>query len=68
MSLSEDLKNWPGCSQCVHFELGKCKAFPKGIPMSIASGSYPHLKPYPEQKGDYVFEQKVVDKLGENLS
>ena len=46
------------CDKCKHlFEDGlKCKAFPKEIPILIASGQFDHRKEYPGQENDIVFE------------
>lgn len=62
----------PKCHQrqCRHFEGAKsvsststdtvkvvCPAFPDGIPDDIAYGSNKHLKPYPGQRGFFIFEK-----------
>ena len=40
--------DWPGCGSCKHLHRRKpgkwtCEAFPRGIPMPIASGHIDHL-------------------------
>lgn len=61
----------PNCHRraCKHFlglvqphddesgEWPNCKAFPQGIPVSIAYGAVPHDKPYP-QDGGYRYERE----------
>lgn len=43
------------CNNCKHYGdkygLGRCKAFPDGIPVPIASGDILHNKPYKDDKG-----------------
>jgi len=60
----------PNCykRKCIHFtgvsqpdgteltERVVCKAFPEGIPDPIAYGLVKHVRPYPGQKNDIVFE------------
>jgi hypothetical protein len=50
------------CNYCKHsiFSLEKilCKAFPDGIPKNILIGQFQHVKPYPNQSNDIVFEEK----------
>ena len=61
----------PNCFKrnCKHFEGVKwfgeeessernfCKAFPDGIPSEISYGNNEHLKVYPEQDNDIVYER-----------
>ena len=47
------------CWDCIHVnkkEIGKCKAFPDGIPFEILSGEVSHDKPLPNQNNNIVFE------------
>ena len=42
------------CNKCKHFRgrwVGTCKAFPKGIPIEIASGEVSHRNAYKGDKG-----------------
>ena len=43
------------CNNCKHYGddygLGKCKAFPDGIPLPIAAGNILHDKPFNGDKG-----------------
>ena len=48
------------CLNCKHFNLkkwGTCKAYPKGIPFEITSGTVDHRMPYSEDNG-IVFEER----------
>lgn len=38
-------------------EVVACDAFPKGIPEEISYGENNHLKPFPGQENDIVFEK-----------
>jgi hypothetical protein len=38
-------------------EMNSCEAFPKGIPAEIAYGNNRHLKPFPGQDNDVIFEK-----------
>ena len=51
---------WPGCRFCRHFreKSGTCEAFPKGIPLEVASGEVPHLAPLRGQLDKVVFTEK----------
>ena len=48
------------CAECVYFDLitMTCKAFPKGIPVSLLSGDKKHREPWKSQKNKIVFEPK----------
>jgi hypothetical protein len=52
--------NWLGCAHCVHYipGTGNCAAFPKAIPMAIASGDMHHDRVLKGQTGDFVFTPK----------
>lgn len=42
----------PGCAYCTHSnDNGTCDAFPDRIPFAIASGEFPHDRPYPGDRG-----------------
>ena len=44
------------CTWCQYFRgQARCKAFPKGIPVSVWLGVRPHDKVLPDQEGDFVF-------------
>lgn len=51
------------CFKCKHFDKFKigCRAFPKGIPEEITSGSNKHSKPLKGQKNDLVFTPIEMD-------
>ena len=42
--------------------LGKCVAFPKGIPKDIMFKDFDHTKKHPDQKNDIIF--KPIKKNG----
>jgi len=47
------------CEKCKYYDgkwTGTCKAFPKGIPIAIASGQVGHRKKFPGQENDIIFE------------
>jgi len=46
---------WGGCRACAHWRVGRCVAFPKGIPLMIVGGEVDHMVPRPGQVGDTVF-------------
>ena len=50
----------PQCMECKHFKmgLGKCDAFPKGIPDEIKSNYHDHTKPFKGDNG-ITFEKKI---------
>lgn len=69
------MKMEPQCSKrrCKHFQgftpdededkqRPVCKAFPKGIPDSIAYGNDKHLVPLKGQKGKTVFKKRKKNK------
>lgn len=40
------------CLQCVRkTDIGKCEAFPDGIPREIMSGEHDHTEPFPNDNG-----------------
>ena len=39
-------------------ETNACSAFPKGIPDQIAYGKNPHIKPWPGQDNDIIYEKE----------
>jgi len=42
----------PQCTYCVHLtDVGRCRAFPAGIPASILMGDFDHTEPYPGDHG-----------------
>ncbi|MGH2587010.1 MAG: hypothetical protein ACRDJE_19015 [Dehalococcoidia bacterium] len=52
---------WGGCGACVHFRKDTtCLAFPRRIPIQIASGEIDHLVVRPGQAGTTIFESKPV--------
>lgn len=47
-------KKIQSCLTCKHIDrenVHRCKAFPQGIPLPIALGGIPHIKPYKGDKG-----------------
>lgn len=53
----------PICINCKYFdrknlEKNVCEAFPEGIPGDILSCEFTHIKKYPGQKNDIVFEEE----------
>ena len=48
------------CLMCKNYAKRKivdqCSAFPKGIPFAIVSTEFVHIKKYPNQENDIVFE------------
>lgn len=48
------------CKNCVHFDRLSlsCKAFFKGIPITILSGDKKHREPWKSQKNKIVFKAK----------
>ena len=45
------------CAMCKNYTYdGKCKAFPKGVDVSVATGKNDHSKPLKGQKNTIVFE------------
>lgn len=54
-------RRWGGCLRCVHFRRDDtCIAYPRQIPIPIASGEVDHLVVRPGQVGDTVFEPRPV--------
>jgi hypothetical protein len=50
-------ERWGGCRVCKHFRPDMtCAAYPRRIPIVIASGEVDHLIVRPGQVGDTVFE------------
>ena len=49
------MKPGVNCNNCKYYGdnygLGRCKAFPDGIPLPIAAGDFLHSKPYEGDKG-----------------
>ena len=46
------------CIGCKNYQLlGKCKAFPKGIPNEILTGEKNHSKTSPKQKNNIIFDE-----------
>lgn len=59
-----------GCLYCKHMDInyiGRCKAFPKGIPIEINNGEVIHNKILKNQKGTFIFELSDK-KLSERIS
>ena len=57
-----NLKKYSDCFYCEYWnkdKIGTCKAFPKGIPLDIASGQFNHHKPH---KGDHNIQFKLNEK------
>ncbi len=51
---------WGGCRACIHFRKDiTCVAFPRRIPIQIASGDVDHLVVRPGQVGDTAFEPRT---------
>jgi hypothetical protein len=53
---SDRFDEWQGCRACIHYDCGRCVAYPKRIPLLILSGEVDHMVPRPWQVGDTVFE------------
>jgi hypothetical protein len=53
---SERFGEWQGCRGCVHYDRGRCPAYPQRIPLLILSGQVDHMIRRPGQVGDTVFE------------
>ena len=55
---SSELNFISPCFKCVHkFNASAgCKAFPQNIPDDILNGKFDHIKKYPNQDNDIVFE------------
>ena len=47
----------PLCNKCKNYLYDKnCKAFPEGIPDNILTGEFDHIKRYPGQDNNILFE------------
>jgi hypothetical protein len=53
---SDRFGEWRGCRGCVHYDRGRCTAYPERIPLLILSGEGDHIYKRPGQVGDTVFE------------
>lgn len=55
---------FPGCRSCKHLDRATlaCVAYPRGIPLPIASSQIDHFVSRPGQLGDTVFEQKELPR------
>jgi len=54
------------CISCEHYlGVGKCEAFPKGIPEEIISGKVSHTKPY---EGDRGIQYKEIPGILKDYS
>jgi hypothetical protein len=56
MTTINPYNSFPGCGRCKHLIANRpgrwsCKAFPDGIPMIIASGTWDHREPFPDDNG-----------------
>jgi hypothetical protein len=60
--------SWGGCRRCRHDRRdGTCVAYPKQIPIMIASGEVDHLVIRPGQVGDTVFEPRVPTSAADDV-
>ena len=55
---SDKYDSWPGCRKCRHFHRLHCTAYPRNIPLPIASGEVDHMVPRP---GDHGIQFEPLD-------
>jgi hypothetical protein len=61
-------RRWGGYLKCVHVRRDDtCIAYPRQIPIPIASGEVDHLVVRPGQVGDTVFEPRLARVEGDGL-
>jgi hypothetical protein len=53
---SDRFDEWQGCRACIHYDHGRCVAYPTRIPLLILSGEVDHMVPRPGQIGTTIFE------------
>lgn len=53
---SAHFDEWLSCFNCAHYRYARCAAYPRAIPLPIASGEVDHMVPRPGQLGDTIFE------------
>jgi len=61
---------WQGCRGCLHYDRGRCAAYPERIPLLIFSGAVDHMVPRPGQVADIVFEPMDIEhwvRTGERI-
>lgn len=57
---------YKGCLACQHYQIdGTCAAFPRGIPIGIASGEEKHTVRMRSQEGDLVYEPRTPERQRE---